>query len=308
MLRRFPQPDYTYDCYVTAGGAVRLVDFNPVGGTTAPLLFDWHELYGRGSATPPSESVEGGDDQSGCCGAEGGGKTGTAPWESAEAGGEQSGCSGRRWKEAEGGGKTDCGAEEGDRADGETEGGGQGDGGAEEDDRTDDGFGGGRQAGSGGEAADVVGGDGDGAGAADEGANGTRTAAGRCCADRSCRGDVVRPEEEDVTAAGGGLPRARAGVTGGPMNDVGQSQESVSSRQRTAAGNPDEADADGWPWCGVCGERHVELRVVVDPVGIRPVKAAYMVPFDFVDTSPGGAADGLWQRLQQVQRHMQPEC
>lgn len=33
-----------YDVYVTPRGVVRLVDINPVGGTTSPLLFDWAEL------------------------------------------------------------------------------------------------------------------------------------------------------------------------------------------------------------------------------------------------------------------------
>lgn len=32
------------DVYVTAKGKVRLMDFNPVGGFTAPLLFEWEEL------------------------------------------------------------------------------------------------------------------------------------------------------------------------------------------------------------------------------------------------------------------------
>ena len=37
-----------YDVYVTPRGTVRLVDVNPVGGTTSPLLFDWAELpYGH---------------------------------------------------------------------------------------------------------------------------------------------------------------------------------------------------------------------------------------------------------------------
>ena len=37
-----------YDVYVTPRGTVRLVDINPVGGTTSPLLFDWAELpYGH---------------------------------------------------------------------------------------------------------------------------------------------------------------------------------------------------------------------------------------------------------------------
>jgi len=37
---------YTYDVYVTSGDRlqVRLLDFNPAGGTTSPLLFDWDEL------------------------------------------------------------------------------------------------------------------------------------------------------------------------------------------------------------------------------------------------------------------------
>lgn len=48
---RFPQPTYTYDVYVTSGGRVRLVDFNPAGEgtTTAPLLFTWPELLALGS-------------------------------------------------------------------------------------------------------------------------------------------------------------------------------------------------------------------------------------------------------------------
>ena len=36
------------DVYVATSGTVRLMDFNPVGGSTAPLLFDWDELgYGK---------------------------------------------------------------------------------------------------------------------------------------------------------------------------------------------------------------------------------------------------------------------
>ena len=35
------------DVYVAATGKVRLMDFNPVGGFTSPLLFGWDELgYG----------------------------------------------------------------------------------------------------------------------------------------------------------------------------------------------------------------------------------------------------------------------
>lgn len=36
------------DVYVATSGKVRLMDFNPVGGFTAPLLFEWAELgYGE---------------------------------------------------------------------------------------------------------------------------------------------------------------------------------------------------------------------------------------------------------------------
>ncbi len=39
------------DVYVATTGTVRLMDFNPVGGSTAPLLFDWDELgYGECTA------------------------------------------------------------------------------------------------------------------------------------------------------------------------------------------------------------------------------------------------------------------
>jgi len=30
--------------YVTPKGTIRLLDFNPAGGTTSPLLFDWADL------------------------------------------------------------------------------------------------------------------------------------------------------------------------------------------------------------------------------------------------------------------------
>jgi hypothetical protein len=34
----------TYDVYVTSNGTVRVLDFNPWGGATLPLLFTWDEL------------------------------------------------------------------------------------------------------------------------------------------------------------------------------------------------------------------------------------------------------------------------
>ncbi|KAK9792491.1 hypothetical protein WJX73_008072 [Symbiochloris irregularis] len=41
---KFILPDYTCDVYINTKGQVRLVDFNPIGGTTSPLLFQWEEL------------------------------------------------------------------------------------------------------------------------------------------------------------------------------------------------------------------------------------------------------------------------
>lgn len=42
---RFALPHYTFDVYVAAtADAVKLVDFNPIGGATSPLLFSWEEL------------------------------------------------------------------------------------------------------------------------------------------------------------------------------------------------------------------------------------------------------------------------
>ncbi|KAK9837006.1 hypothetical protein WJX81_006472 [Elliptochloris bilobata] len=55
-LERFPEPDFAADVYVAASGRVWLVDFNPIGGTTSPLLFDWEELpYSR--AAPAADTI-----------------------------------------------------------------------------------------------------------------------------------------------------------------------------------------------------------------------------------------------------------
>lgn len=44
LSERFELEDYTFDCYVTRDGRVKLVDFNPWGAFTLPLLFSWEEL------------------------------------------------------------------------------------------------------------------------------------------------------------------------------------------------------------------------------------------------------------------------
>jgi len=55
----FPLPDYTYDVYVSTAGRVRLLDFNPYGGATLPLLFSWAELAAQTpTPTPPLRVVD----------------------------------------------------------------------------------------------------------------------------------------------------------------------------------------------------------------------------------------------------------
>lgn len=41
---RFESENYTFDIYVTKGGKVKLMDFNPWGVFTLPLMFTWDEL------------------------------------------------------------------------------------------------------------------------------------------------------------------------------------------------------------------------------------------------------------------------
>ncbi|KAL5220842.1 hypothetical protein ABZP36_025555 [Zizania latifolia] len=45
---QFASENYTFDVYVRADGRVKLIDFNPWGGYTLPLLFTWEELEQEG--------------------------------------------------------------------------------------------------------------------------------------------------------------------------------------------------------------------------------------------------------------------
>jgi len=45
---QFGSNNYTFDVYVTTDGRVKLIDFNPWGGYTLPLLFTWEELEEEG--------------------------------------------------------------------------------------------------------------------------------------------------------------------------------------------------------------------------------------------------------------------
>ncbi|KAK9810430.1 hypothetical protein WJX72_010569 [[Myrmecia] bisecta] len=53
LEHRFPSADYVVDLYVATNGKVRIVDFNPPGGTTSPLLFSWEELAYASPQAPP---------------------------------------------------------------------------------------------------------------------------------------------------------------------------------------------------------------------------------------------------------------
>lgn len=44
---RFESESYTFDVYVTNDERVKLLDFNPWGGSTLPLLYSWEELEGK---------------------------------------------------------------------------------------------------------------------------------------------------------------------------------------------------------------------------------------------------------------------
>ncbi|XP_074381280.1 uncharacterized protein LOC141723392 isoform X3 [Apium graveolens] len=44
VSENFELEKYTFDVYVTSSGKVKLLDFNPWGAFTLPLLFDWEEL------------------------------------------------------------------------------------------------------------------------------------------------------------------------------------------------------------------------------------------------------------------------
>ena len=68
----FPVVDYVMDVYVTSRKKVKIIDFNPYGGATLPLLFDWNEL----DSPPGGHDREGLDgDGDGDDGDDGGGFT-----------------------------------------------------------------------------------------------------------------------------------------------------------------------------------------------------------------------------------------
>ncbi len=181
---RFPLQHYTWDVYVASDtDAVRLIDFNPIGGTTAPLLFTWEEL------------------------------------------GLEQVAAGRQGEDEAGGFRAERDTEDALH-------GGQG------------------------------------------GNNGTQH------------------EGNGNTQHGNGAPRiSKEAALGpaalGPANDVHNGCTTPNHKDDSSSSSSSE----------------IPVRLIVDPIGIQPNKVAYMVPFDFVDDGPGGAAEGLWERLGALEVH-----
>ncbi|KAH7537403.1 hypothetical protein FEM48_Zijuj03G0088700 [Ziziphus jujuba var. spinosa] len=58
VKHRFESQDYTFDVYVTRDERVKIVDFNPWGGFTLPLLFGWDELEKKVTSEEEEEEEE----------------------------------------------------------------------------------------------------------------------------------------------------------------------------------------------------------------------------------------------------------
>jgi hypothetical protein len=56
IVGRFPDPDFVCDVYVTSDRRVKIMDFNPYGGNTLPLLFSWSDFAGSETVAGASEA------------------------------------------------------------------------------------------------------------------------------------------------------------------------------------------------------------------------------------------------------------
>lgn len=56
VLGRFPDPDFVCDVYVTSDRRVKIMDFNPYGGGTLPLLFSWSDFEEAGTSEMSAET------------------------------------------------------------------------------------------------------------------------------------------------------------------------------------------------------------------------------------------------------------
>lgn len=221
MRRRFPHADITYDAYVAASGAVKLMDFNPVGGTTAPLLFTWEELGLAGGT---------------------------------EAAGASSAC-----------------------------------------------LAGSEAAARGAAAADPSG-----AGAVADGSavaesQPAAAACSGCCAaqqEAALAEDSAAAEPSDEATSDSVVPsyleqlrRVQA------LSLAEQQQQQQPPPPQAAAGERQLSATSAAP---ACPQPRFELRIIEEPVAMRPATLAYGVPFDFVDGSEGSALDRLMQQAQQA--------
>lgn len=194
---------------MATSGAVRLLDFNPVGGTTAPLLFSWQELGLGGGAGGAAAAGE----------AAGGAATGAAAGTGAAA--------------------TEAGAAVGAAA----AAGGQGSSAAEQ-----------------------------------------PAAAAACCG-----GTCAAQHEAGTGAAVAGEPSYLAQLRRVQALSLAEQQQGSS-----ASGVATEQQQAQQP------RQQLELRVIEEPVALRPHTLAYGVPFDFVDSSEGSALERLMAQTQQA--------
>ncbi|GAQ83739.1 hypothetical protein KFL_001600080 [Klebsormidium nitens] len=58
VLGHFPDPDFVCDVYVTSDRRVKIMDFNPYGGGTLPLLFSWSDFEEAGTSERSSETKQ----------------------------------------------------------------------------------------------------------------------------------------------------------------------------------------------------------------------------------------------------------
>ncbi|KAL4425346.1 hypothetical protein ABPG75_009362 [Micractinium tetrahymenae] len=215
---RFPHPHFTYDVYVAASGAVKLMDFNPVGGTTAPLLFSWEEL-GLGLAASPQADAGG-------AGAAADGIVGDACEAAAARGAAEAAA------EPAAACSSCCGA---------------------------------HQAAAPGAEAAAAAGEQAGQGAGETAERSYLEQLRRVQALSLAEQQPQQPQQQHDTLAAGDRQPSLAGA---------------------AAHSPQPLP--------------FELRIIEEPVAMRPATLAYGVPFDFVDSSEGSALDRLMQQAQQA--------
>ena len=215
---------------MATSGAVRLLDFNPVGGTTAPLLFSWQELGlggGAGGAAAAGEAAGGAAAEAAAAPEAAGKKAGSAVGAAAAAGGR-------------------------------------------------------------------------GSSAAEQPA-----AAAACCG-----GTCAAQHEAGAGAAVAGEPsyleqlrRVRAlslaeQQQGSSASGVATEQQQGSSASGVATEQQQAQQAP--PQQAQQPRQQLELRVIEEPVALRPHTLAYGVPFDFVDSSEGSALERLMAQTQQA--------